>query len=196
MANASNQITRILYKEIAEGDLLKFKAISNTSDTGGGARDLRIRPFDEFLPVIKLIFPETVTEKRRRGGKSVNQDIFKGKFHSTDSTGKDKIEDVYFEPPTDARPNEGRIARVSSYTCFHTTLQFKANDKIFLLLVQMTDKSVWPYFYYESSFRQKGLWHPTVEKALTDCVDAKRAKGNVVMGYYDFTTQKGYCNGK
>jgi hypothetical protein len=34
---------RILYKEIVEGDLRKFRAESNDAATGGGARDLRFR---------------------------------------------------------------------------------------------------------------------------------------------------------
>jgi hypothetical protein len=105
MANASNQITRILYKEIPEGDLLKFQARSNKADTGGGARDLRIRPFKEFLPIIQLMFPEVETVKRKRGGSVVNLDVFKGKFH-TSAAGSTTIEEVLFEPPTDARPNE------------------------------------------------------------------------------------------
>jgi len=196
MANVSNQITRILYKEIREGDLLKFKAVSNQADTGGGARDLRISPYGKFLPVVKLIFPDVVKEKRKRGGQQVTQEIFKGQFCSKASDGNIKIEEVLFEPPTDARPTEGRIATVSSYSCFQTSLEIKPNDKLFLLLIQKDDGVVWPYFFYESSFRKKGNWHATVEKVLIECIETKRAPGRAVMGYYDFTTQKGYCNGK
>lgn len=195
MAHASSKPTRLIYKEIVAGDLLKFSATSNISQTGGGARDLRIRPMTEFLPIIQLMFPETEKQNRSREGKTVALDILKGKFCCVDANGNTKTETVFFEPPTDARPNEGRIARVNSYECFKTTEIFKANDKLFLILIQNDDETVWPYFHYESSFRQKGTWHPAVEKALTDCIAAKRASVTVVMGYYDFTTKKSYCNG-
>lgn len=195
MANAFSKPTRIIYKEIVEGDLLKFSATSNISQTGGGARDLRIRPLDEFLPIIILMFPDTEKQKRSRGGETVYLDIFKGKFCCAESDGATDAEVVLFEPPTDARPNEGRIARVNSYKCFKTSLKYKRNDKLFLILIQNDDGTVWPYFFYESSFLQKGTWHPSVEKVLIDCIAAKRAKGTVVMGYYDFTTKKSYCNG-
>jgi len=63
-------VKRIVYKEIVEGDFRKFKAESNDADTGGGARDLRFRPHDEFAKVFRELFPRSQQKTRKRDGKN------------------------------------------------------------------------------------------------------------------------------
>lgn len=51
MAN-EHEVARVIFQVIEDGDRRKFEAVSNDADTGGGARDLRFRPANRFLPVL------------------------------------------------------------------------------------------------------------------------------------------------
>ena len=193
------QVARILYKEIVEGYLRKILAKSNDSDTGGGARDFRFGSYKQLLPVIKQMFPTVVKEDRKRNG-FVNQiDVFKGIFHWKNAAdGTVHTKDSFFEPPTDVRPSEGRIARVHEYGCFDTSLIPKGGEgnRIILLLIQNYDGDVWPHFAEEQSLRTHGLWDPVVAKELLNCIDAERGESRAVIGFCDFDTSTSYCNGK
>ena len=198
MASAARQVARILYKEIVEGDLRKIEALSNDSDTGGGARDFRFGSYKTLVPVIQQMFPHTVKEPRRRGGQTVQIDVFKGEFFWNNNAGQVVRKDSFFEPPTDVRPSEGRIARVHEYPCFDTSRVPKggAGNRVLLLLIQLYDGSVWPYYAEEQSLRVKGNWDPVVAKELLDCLDATRPVNQAVIGFRDFANASRYCNGK
>jgi hypothetical protein len=197
MVNGAGQVARILYKEIVEGDLRKLQAKSNDADTGGGARDFRFGSYKTLLPVIKPMFPQTVKENRKRGGHIVQIDVFKGIFSWHDATGNVQSKEAYFEPPTDVRPSEGRIARVHEYPCFDAShVKIGVGNRVLLLLIQLHDGSVWPYYAEEKSLRTPNAWHPIVAKELLDCLDAVRPVNQAVIGYRDFTNAGRYCNGK
>ncbi len=197
MANQAGQVARILYKELVEGDLRKLQAKSNDSDTGGGARDFRFGAYNTLLPVIKQMFPQTVKESRKRGGQMVQIDVFKGVFSWTKASGSVQSKEAYFEPPTDVRPSEGRIARVHEYPCFDAShVKISVGNRVLLLLIQLHDGSVWPHYAEETSLRTPNSWHPVVAKELLDCLDAVRPVNQAVIGYRDFTNAGRYCNGK
>ena len=197
MVNQPRDVARILYKELVEGDLRKLQAKSNDADTGGGARDFRFGSYTTLLPVIKLMFPRAVKEHRKRGGQIVEIDVFQGVFSWLDATGNVQSKEAYFEPPTDARPSEGRIARVHEYPCFDAShVKIGAGNRVLLLLIQLYDGSVWPHYAEESSLRTPNVWHPGVSKELLDCLDAERPDNQAVIGYRDFTNAGRYCNGK
>ena len=197
MASAAAQVARILYKELVEGDLRKLQAKSNDADTGGGARDFRFRSFDTLLPVIKQMFPQTVPEMRRRNNQALLVDIFKGQFSWYDANQNVVSKGAYMEPPTSARPGEGRIARIHEYACFDASkVKIGAGNRVLLLLIQLHDGSVWPYYAEEKTLRAKGTWDPVVAKELLDCLDADRPANQAVLGYRDFTNAGRYCNGK
>lgn len=201
MADASNgtQVARILYKEIVEGDLRKILAQSNDADTGGGARDFRFGSYKKLMGVIKLMFPDIVKENRKRDGVVSQLDVFKGTFYwQKTAGGKIYSKDSFFEPPTDARRTEGRIARVHEYGCFDTSLIPKggAGNRVILLLIQNYDGGVWPHFAEEQSLRKPGDWDEVVAKELLKCMDATRAEGRAVIGFRDFAAKSSYCNGK
>lgn len=198
MANGAGQVARILYKEIVAGDLRKILAQSNDADTGGGARDFRFGSFNTLLPVIKQMFPQMVKENRKRDGVIEQSNVFKGEFFWHDSKGQIKRKDSFFEPPTDVRPSEGRIARVHEYGCFDTSLVPAGGEgnRVLLLLIQLHDGSVWPFYAEEKTLRTKGIWDPVVAKELIDCLDAERAANRAVIGYRDFINEGRYCNGK
>jgi hypothetical protein len=188
-------VARILYKEIVPGDLRKIIAESNDSETGGGARDFRFGEFEKLEPIIRKMFPNTIKEQRRRGGQSVIVDIFRGTFHWNSNEGEEQ-KTVDFEPPTTARPSEGRITRVHEQPCFAPGRIRKDAGRILLLLVQRNDGSVWPHFIEEQSLSEPGAWDAGVAKELLKCIQARRAANRVVIGYRDFTTGEGYCNDK
>ncbi|WP_303288313.1 hypothetical protein [Marinobacter sp. SS8-8] len=198
MSSGGGNVARILYKELVGGDLRKLEAKSNDTPSGGGARDFRFRSYDDLLPVIEQMFPQKSQETRTRNKQRVTIDVLKGWFYWQDkSTGKVTKKESTFEPPTSAREGEGRIARIHQYPCFDAGhVAIKHGNRILLLLVQLDDGSVWPYYAEESSIRTPGLWDPRVARELIDCIDAKRRKGTAVLGYRDFTNAKGFCNGK
>jgi hypothetical protein len=201
MANSSNgkQVARILYKEIVEGDLRKIRAKSNDADTGGGARDFRFGSYKQLMPVIKLMFPAIVKENRKRDGVVSQLDVFKGTFYWQKTVGgMAHSKDSFFEPPTDVRPSEGRIARVHEYGCFDTSLIPKGGvgNRVILLLIQNYDGEVWPHFAEEQSLRTPGAWDQSVASELLKCMDATRAEGRAVIGFRDFAAKSSYCNGK
>lgn len=197
MANEVGQVARILYKELVEGDLRKLQAQSNDADTGGGARDFRFGSYKTLLPVIRQMFPRTVKESRKRGGQLVQIDVFQGTFSWRDAKGNSYSEEAYFEPPTDVRPSEGRIARVHDYPCFDASnVTIGVGNRVLLLLIQLDDGSVWPHYAEERSLRTPGAWHSVVAQELLDCLDAVRPANQAVIGYRDFTNAGRYCNGK
>lgn len=196
MVNEAGEVARILYKELVEGDLRKLQAKANDSDSGGGARDFRFRSFDTLLPVIKKMFPQTVQEKRRRNKQLVLVDIFKSNFYWYDAKQNVVSKEAYMEPPTSARPGEGRIARIHEYACFDASkVKIGVGNRVLLLLIQLNDGSVWPYYAQEKSLRTPGDWHPAVAKVLLDCLDALRPVNQAVLGFKDFTNHENFCNG-
>lgn len=198
MASGAGHVARILYKEIVAGDLRKILAQSNDSETGGGARDFRFGSFKTLLPVITLMFPNKAKEKRKRDGVVEEIDVFQGEFFWHNSNGQVMRKDSFFEPPTDVRPSEGRIARVHEYGCFDTSRVPKGGEgnRVLLLLIQLRDGSVWPHYAEEQTLRIEGKWDAVVAAELLGCLDAKRAANRAVIGYRDFTNHGKYCNGK
>lgn len=190
-------VARILYKEIVVGDLKKIEAKSNITPTGGGARDFRFGEFDRLEPIIRKMFPQAVKQTRRRGGKAVTVEIFRGVFY-WDFNGKVEDKTVEFEPPTTARPQEGRITRVHEQPVFDLNRipKVREDNRVLLLLVQRNDGTVWPHFIEESSLHVADAWDPRVASELLSCIRARRAEGRAVIGYRDFVTGEHYCNGK
>ncbi len=197
MASAPTQVARILYKELVEGDLRKLQAKSNDSDTGGGARDFRFRAFDTLLPVIRKMFPQTEQVLRKRDKQPLVVDIYKGNFSWYDAAGNVQNKEGYMEPPTSARPGEGRIPRVHDYPCFDASgLKIGVGNRVLLLLIQLIDGSVWPFYAEEKTLRIPGKWDPVVAKELLGCLDAERPENQAVLGFSDLITSDRFCNGK
>lgn len=194
---APTAVARILYKEIVDGDLRKFRAESNDTDSGGGARDLRFGDYQAIEPIIMKIFPERLEVDRVRNRTKARVEIFAGTFY-WDSSGTVRSKRVEFEPPTTARPREGRLTRVHQQPSLDPSklLPLKVNDKVILLFVQRNDGAVWPSFTTQTSLMKPGEWDDRVAKEILKCVDRKRGGDTVVIGYRDFTTAEGYCNGR
>ncbi len=177
-------VARVVFKEIVPGDLRKFKAESNDADTGGGARDLRFRPYDEFAPIFRKLFPNVRRETRTREKKKATVEVFEGRFYWQDKAGKVQSKEATFEPPTSARPGEGRIPVVYTYPPLND-IPPTNEGRIVVLLVQRTDGHVWPAFATEKSLRS-GEWDESVAKAILQCLDTERKGGQAARGYVDF----------
>lgn len=190
-------VARILYKEIVAGDLRKILAESNDSKTGGGARDFRFGDYETLEPMIRKMFPSVKLEKRRRNGSKIDVQIFCGTFH-WEVNGIEQHKEVEFEPPTTARKTEGRITRVHEQPSLDVDRIPKVSEhnRVLLLLLQRNDGTVWPYFIEEASLAIPGAWDPRVAAEILRCINARRASNRAVIGFKDFTTSEGYCNGK
>ncbi len=195
-ANAS-RVVRILYKEIVPGDLRKIDAESNDSDTGGGARDFRFGSWNQIQAVVRPMFPDTVYETRRRQGQSQDTAIYQGVFCWHDAQGNMVQKESFFEPPTDARPSEGRIARVHEYDCFETSrvVGGEEGNKAVLLLIQREDGSVWPHYTDERSLRTPRAWDSSVATHILTCLAKPRVQNRTAIGCYDVSSAgTSYCN--
>ena len=56
MDEVLKEVKIVVYKKIVEGDLKKFFAQSNITQSGGGARDLRFSPAKEFFSIFQRMF--------------------------------------------------------------------------------------------------------------------------------------------
>lgn len=191
----TSPVARLVFKEITEGDRRKILAESNDSDTGGGARDFRFGDYSRFAPILEQMFPNKAVEQRRRGKEKKDITIHKGHFH-WEENGVANSKESCFEPPTSARPSEGRITKVHEYPCFDVSKipHGGEGNRVVLLLIQRMDGTVWPYFADERSLTNDP-WDSRVADEILRCIHATRAEGRAVIGYMDFTKSEKYCNG-
>lgn len=184
-------VKRLVFKEITEGDFRKFEAESNDADTGGGARDLRFRPYDPFEYIFSTLFPGVKKEQRVRSGKKVSVNVQVGQLH-WDEHGREIAREVTFEPPTTARPDEGRIPIVHTYPPLR---RFPPTNegRMLLLFIQRDDDKVFAEFTTEKSLRS-GAWEDQVATPILKSLGAKRGSGNLARGYLDFVSGKEYSD--
>lgn len=177
MENEMSNVELVIYKKIVDGDLRKFSATSNDQPSGGGARDLRFSPAEEFIPAFKKMFPH------REG--NLLSGYFSWENHSPTA--------VTIHPPTNSRPNEIRIGRV--HECFpNSIVPSDASDCVLLLILDDTGK-VWPYFTSEHSLRTDN-WHPAIKEEILKGLTAHRGERVTPMGYINISDGRSYTNGR
>jgi hypothetical protein len=183
----TGDIARIVFREILDGDRLKFIAQSNISESGGGARDLRFRGWDVMEHALRKLFPQTKVAKRRRAGADTLE-IYAGQFYwMRKSDGVEESREALLEPPTDARPNESRITRVHEYDCFTINAPEEGSGRLMVLFIQKLDGTVWPFVITERSLEHDD-WNPVVAEFLLSALNSDRRKNNAAYGFVDFTT--------
>jgi len=89
----------LYFQEVLPGDIEKYQTTSALAGTGGGARDLRVRPAELYRPYFEQMFPNAAV-----GGTSTGTVVWA-------SGGVDSRAIATLHPPTNARPNELRIGR-------------------------------------------------------------------------------------
>lgn len=182
-------VKRFVFKEIVDGDTRKFRAKSNDTDSGGGARDLRL-PYAQFAPIFRKMFPDTRIVKRLRDGVTSEVEVSIGSFCWTDSTGNAICKEASFEPPTTSRKTEGRIPVVYTYPPF-ASAPSPGGGRLVVLLVQRDDDSVWPEFATEESLSAGG-WDDAVAIPIIRALNATRGGNQIARGYVDFETGEEY----
>lgn len=181
MANGNTPFTGVelvVYKKIVAGDFRKFRAESNDTPSGGGARDLRFSPSNEFMALFNRMFTRQGTTGTLTG------QLYWDDLPPTNVT---------IHQPTNARPNEVRIGTV--HECFPAQVIPTNSEDCVLLLVLRSDGRVYPYFTSEHSL-QHDRWHPAVKGPILRGLEAKRPANITPMGYVDIENGREWNNGR
>lgn len=189
-------VRRLIYKELLAGDYRKLAAESNDATTGGGARDLRF-PFKEFDGVFAKLLPGSRVEQRRRKGHRVDILVRTGLVNIDLETAE-----MVWESPTDARPSEGRIAKVHASPAASQLIKAGEDgtgadgkvNRIFVLLIQDDQGAIGVHYAVEEDLRN-GDWAPSVARPLlTHLDDPNRRQDRAVTGYIDFADNFHYAH--
>lgn len=178
----------LVYKEIVDGDLRKLTAASNNSQTGGGARDLRL-PWRTFRPVMHRIFSKV---KPARGGKTIRV----ANVTYIDADDELCTTELEYWPPTETRKSEDRISRVHASPALGGRLPATDQGRVFVLFTMFSNDVVRCDYAYENDLKRKNVWAPEVSTQILSCMtSAASHKGKrTVQGYYDFITGTGFCH--
>lgn len=188
MSGNGQAIIRVLFQNIDDGDRRKFEARSNDSDTGGGARDLRFRPEDIFLPFFGRMLPHKRYEARTSKGVKSQIEVLSGTVTWTEPTG-DKSATLEVWPATNARPNECRISRISSYGLYSLIKSDPSGGRSVFMMFQQASSAIRIYFTTETSLRT-GNWDPKIKKFAADwIVDGSKS------AFLDLQTMERYPRG-
>ena len=150
-------VVRVLFQILTAGDRLKMDAVSNVSRTGGGARDLRFRPENEFLPFFRKMLPEVV--RKRRGSTQI--DAYRGSV-SWEASGQEKSRMMTVWPATNARPNECRIGKINRFDFSGLVKNDPSGGESIFMLFQQRNGVVRVYFTTETSLRSEN-WNSSIK---------------------------------
>jgi hypothetical protein len=171
----------IFWQQILPGDRRKMVAQAADSSSGGGARDLRF-PDSAFRPIFERMFPELVAGRRP---------VRRGHLVWEDEQGRHEHAVEYW-PPTDARPGEGRLARIHNMERLRNPPD--SADAELLLILILDDAHELRAYYTTSTGLQAG-WHDDVAKPILDCLRDKRRSRKAARGWLDLTDGRTYCHG-
>lgn len=182
-----SQPHRALFKIVLTGDLRKINAESNNASSGGGARDIRFSHV-LFEPVVTKMFPRIV---RARKTKRKLLEVRVGRLKYFLQGGEEKMMDIEYWPPTNARGTEGRIGRVPEIPPLQANNFPRNEGAVFYLIIQGVDETLTAHFASESSLRVKGRWNPWVAETILTAL--QEAPKNVsARGWLDWTTGQRY----
>ena len=175
-------IVRVLFVNIVEGDRKKFKATSNIADTGGGARDLRFNPKSVFWPFFEDIFKKQNSDKKISKNEVIKITVY---WHENEEE-KSRIMEIW--SPTKARPNEVRIAKISSFDLYDLISDDPNGGLSIFMLFQQENGIVRLHFTTETSLR-KGNWHSDIKEFATHWL-----KSRVKSAFIDLEKNTSYPN--
>ncbi|WP_295798034.1 hypothetical protein [uncultured Microbulbifer sp.] len=170
MNNNGLNVIRVLFQIIEGGDRRKFQALSNDSDTGGGARDLRFRPESEFWPFFEKVFPDRQTTKRTSKGSTTTIEVLSGTIH-WDQLASAKHATLEVWPATNARPNESRFSKISRLDMHDLIVDDPNGGKSIFMLFQQQNGVIRVHFTTETSLRNDN-WDPTIKKFAKEWLDS------------------------
>lgn len=172
----------IFWQEILPGDLRKMEARSADATTGGGARDLRF-PDAPFRPVFERMFPEAAAVQGRP--------VRRGNLVWDDKQGR-QAQIVEYWPPTDARPGEGRLARIHEMEPLRDPPD-PGGGQLILLLVLDDANDV--RAFYATSAELQDEWHEDVARPILECLGEDRHGGVAARGWVNLVNGQRYCHG-
>ncbi len=148
-------VIRVILQRVDEGDKRKARAESNDAASGGGARDLRFNPQDEFLPFLGKVFTGRRTKRQKT--------VYFGDINWNDGV-SDRSAELEVWPPYPSRPFECKIGRVSSLHINNLIKQDPNGGHSVIVIFQRADGEVWLYFTTETSLLSPNIWDPKIEK--------------------------------
>jgi hypothetical protein len=171
----------LYFQEIVPGDVRKFRAESNDSPTGGGARDLRIPK--KYGPRLSAMFPKA-------GGQA---GLRVGEIYCQTDAGTTEHAEVTLWRPTDARPGELRLGKIYNVSaCNFDEGEYgearESGEMWFFLLVKDADGVVWAKILKQRHLTGE---RDEVRRYIAQRINAKR--GNIaVRGTMDFVTGENF----
>jgi hypothetical protein len=188
----SPRLQRVLYKRFLAGDRLKLQRKSNTSATGGGARDARFGPWEKFVPIVNAMFPQTETRKTSRKNPRTGE---RGPHNAVvhigtllyDVGGTAVPMQVEMWEPTAARAFEGRLARTYTIPPFRPDRFPIGKGSVFMLLGQDETGMLGGTWITEHALREREGWYRPFQKALLDALDRASTEENL-RGFIDLET--------
>ena len=175
-----------VYKEIVAGDLRKLVAESNDSQTGGGARDLRV-PWTTFRPIMHRIFTNS---DHGRGGKPIRT----AQITYLDENDQPQSTVLSYWPPTPSRPREDRIAQIHASPALGGQLPSTDRGRVFVVFTKFDDGTVRCDYAYEDDLKKRGVWATEASQQILNCMASATQTNRTVQGYYDFIEGTGFCH--
>ena len=169
-------VHRVVFLLLKQGDFRKLRGKANDAPGGGGARDLRFSPVDKFWPIFKKMFPYRKTSK---GGREILYGPAEWR-----TNGKRRAE-LEVWAPTEARPNECRLAKVHSYGFAGLATRDSTSGEGVLMLFQLSNGAVIVHFTTETSLRSDA-WHATIRDIAVKWFGGSRGSA----AFRDFETQQ------
>lgn len=185
----ANELVRLVYREVLPGDVAKFAGKANITQSGGGARDFRFRPYFKFQGIFEKLLSGRKTETRIRNGVPTPEVIYTASVSVVDASGAATTRPIEFEPPTTARENEGRLPRLNAYGLLVPSGNC---GRVLLLLYQTGNSQLFLNFATEQDLRNN-LWDQTVTRHLLDCLEEERPVSHAAQGFFDLETGESYC---
>lgn len=185
MTKSSGGILRLAVREIWPGDRLKFKAKAAPGGTGGGARDMRFRPYQRFDDVFGRILTNRTNLERKRGGMKSTITVYTSSVSVRNPDGAHDT-NMIFEPPTDARGDEGRVTMIHK---LGLTIPPQATHRLLFVVGQMSDGNAFTTIAREEDVPH---WHKDVADLLTRVLSFDAAN-KASSGYIDFETGRSYA---
>ena len=185
-------VKRAVFYDIYPGDRLKLDAKSNIAKSGGGARDFRFSPQEEFIPVFGEILKGRlirVTHGKKVGRRQVT--VFTGivLWHDPKVTPPERSGPMLFWPANQRRKTEARIGTVHRLGLSHLVKNDPNGGKSVFLLLELADGSARVWFTTETSLRND-KWHPSIKAFATRWMD-----GGAKSGFIDLVTGTEFANG-
>jgi hypothetical protein len=172
-----HDLERFIYKRATLDDLEKLGLMSHKPagrKSGGGARDIRFRPWPSFEPVVRRMFPRQVTFR--------GKDCYGCELHWREGDAI-RHRPVRFCPPSGARGPEGWVAESYKIPAFTNDMPQGTEPPIFFLICQAADGVTWGGWMKEADLRS-GAWHSDVADPVLAMLDSAPPGANV-RGHVD-----------